>query len=401
MLGKLLMRGVVAVIFEGLLLPLLLGKAILSRLAGKPRDIGIGPLPLINNIFHKRALEHFGYDVETFAYNPYYITREFDRVEDWTQASRLGQRWALARFALTYLFRYRCLYLYFNGHILGLGTRWLWRLEPLLLKLAGVKTVLLAYGGDVQDLRRSPNPAFVDAMAVDYPDFHQQFDRIAAMIDLWTRHGDHITAGCEWVDYMTRWDTLMLAHFSIDADAILAKVHQPLHDYNPATRPLRVVHACNHKAVKGTDALCRAVEQLQQDGVAIELVQFFRKPHAEVLAEMARADVVADQFVIGWYAMFALEAMSMGKPTLCYLREDLLGRYTQAGLIQPDEIPLVNTSTDTIAERLRWLAEHREALPDIGRASLDFVRKHHSLEAIGSVFDRINRSLGIMPRRGA
>ncbi len=396
------MRSVIAFLFESALGSVLFVQALIWRSLRKRRDIGIGPLPLINNIYHKAAMQRLGYDCETFAYNPYYITREFDQVDDWTAAPRLLQRWRLARFAMTYMFRYRCLYLYFNGHMLGLCTRWLWRIEPLLLRLAGVKTVLLAYGADVQDMRRSPNQAFRHAMNVDYPRFHLQFDRIAAMIDLWSRHGDHIISGCEWVDYMTRWDTLMLAHFSIDPDGVRGKVSDSLAQYDSAApqtdHPLRVVHACNHRSVKGTSALTAAIESLREEGYDIEFATFFRKPHAEVLAEMARADVVADQFVIGWYAMFALEAMSLGKPVMCYLRDDLLELYSYAGLVQPGEIPIINTSLSTIKDQLRWLCEHRHEIPAIGQASVDFVRKHHSVEAIGQVFNRINRSLGIMPR---
>jgi glycosyltransferase involved in cell wall biosynthesis len=382
---------------------LLTAWALLHRILPKRRDIGIGPLPLINNVHHKAAMERFGYDCETFAVNPFYITREFDRVEDWSGSPRWLRRWRVLKFALTHLFRYRCVYLYFNGHILGLTTRWLWRFEPWLLKLAGVKTVLLAYGADVQDLRRSPNPAFCEAIDEDYPEFHAQYDRIASMIRLWTRRGDHITSGCEWVDYQPRWDTLLLAHFSIDADRIRRQVAGPLAEYeatrdDPA-RPLRVVHACNHQAVKGTAALRKAVATCKAEGLAVELVEFYRTDHDTVLAAIARADVVADQFVVGWYAMFALEALSMGKPVLCYLRDDLVERYVAAGLIEPEEIPILNTPGDAIAERLRRLCANRRALREIGQAGRAFVDQHHSIEAIGRIFDRINRSLGIEPRR--
>ena len=36
------------------------------RFFNKRRGIGIGPEPLINNVFHKRALEKYNFDVETF-----------------------------------------------------------------------------------------------------------------------------------------------------------------------------------------------------------------------------------------------------------------------------------------------------------------------------------------------
>jgi hypothetical protein len=376
--------------------------ALVSRLLSKRCDIGIGPLPLINNVYHKEAMHRYGYQCETFAYNPYYITREFDRVDDWSRCPRVLRRLRLIRFAFAYLFRYRCLYLYFNGHILGLSTRWLWCIEPWLLKLANVRTVILGYGGDVQDLRRSANLLLRHGMNVDYPRFYKSYDRIAAMVKLWSARADHVTAGCDWVDYQTRWDTLLLAHFSIDVDRVRRDVADSLAQYeqirHSAKRPMRVVHACNHRALKGTEVLRKAVGNLRKQGYDIELVEFFRNDHQEVLREMAMADVVADQFAVGWYAMFTLEALSLGKPVLCYLREDLIKLYTYAGLIDANEIPIINTEFTMIEQRLRELYDDRSRLDAAGAAGVEFVRRRHSTQAIGSVFDRINRSLGISPR---
>jgi len=46
---------------------------------------------------------------------------------------------------------------------------------------------------------------------------------------------------------------------------------------------------------------------------------------------------------------------------------------------------------------LRRLALARDTLPTLGRRGREFVLRHHSLEAIGAAFDRINRSLGLAP----
>src|SRR5207253_2458320 len=46
------------------------------RLTAKPYDIGLGNLPLINNVYHKQALSKYGYKVNTFVYNVYFITSD-------------------------------------------------------------------------------------------------------------------------------------------------------------------------------------------------------------------------------------------------------------------------------------------------------------------------------------
>jgi len=96
-------------------------------------------------------------------------------------------------------------------------------------------------------------------------------------------------------------------------------------------------------------------------------------------------------------AMFAIEAMAMGKPVLCFLREDLLNLYAISGLIKPDEIPIINCGPFTVKDTLRYFLAHRDKLASIGRKSREFVLKHHSLEIVGEVFHRINTSIGILP----
>jgi hypothetical protein len=112
---------------------------------------------------------------------------------------------------------------------------------------------------------------------------------------------------------------------------------------------------------------------------------------------MAAADIVVDQLIVGWYAMFAIEAMAMEKPVLCYLRQDLMELFVTSGLVAADEIPILNCSPLTIKETLRSLVLNRDELPDIGKRSRAYVMKHHSIQVVGKVFDEINRSIGLKP----
>jgi hypothetical protein len=84
---------------------------------------------------------------------------------------------------------------------------------------------------------------------------------------------------------------------------------------------------------------------------------------------------------------------------LCYLRPDLVDLYVGAGLVKPDEIPIINCSPLTVKETIRDLLARRDELPELGQRSRAFVENHHSLESIGAVFDRINRSIGVEPRK--
>ena len=125
----------------------LLPFAFITRIYPRKIDVGIGPDPLINNIFHKRALVHFGYSAETFCIKPYYITNDFDYIFG---SQSLINRIYQCLFRPVFIFsclRYRSLLIYFNGGPLYPYSVFLWKLEPLLLKVAGIPVVVLATEG--------------------------------------------------------------------------------------------------------------------------------------------------------------------------------------------------------------------------------------------------------------
>lgn len=376
---------------ELLLLVPMVALALVSRLAPRPIDVGLGPEPLINNVYHKLALAAHGHAAETFVTGANFITAEYD--VDYSRWRSNPLAWVLLPYYLFALivFRYKALFIYFNGGPLRI-TPVFGPLEPFMYKLAGVKVVVMPYGSDVQVMSRSENAHFKHVMSQDYPDLCRGHRRVARNVDRWTRHADWVISGCEWVDYTYFWHTLMLAHFSID----LARWSAPAAAPAPVEgRPFTIFHAPNHTAVKGTEALRAAVEALRAEGLDVELVMLRGVPNHVIRQAIAEADLVADQFVIGWYAMFAIEAMAMGKPVLCYLRPDLVDLYEKAGLVAPGEIPLLSTDTVRIAETIRWAMANREALAERARRGPGFVAKHHSTEHVGRVFAGIMAKLGI------
>jgi glycosyltransferase involved in cell wall biosynthesis len=371
-----------------LLLPVLVACGV-SRMLPRPVDIGIGPVPSIASRYHRRCLERRGYRCETFVYYTWYITRDFD-----VNIGRYCPR-ALGPYAtfIFCLFRYKCLYIHFSGGPLGFTTL-LARCEPLLLAVAGIKTVAMPFGSDVHVLSRSKNLFMVDGFARDYPGFRHERRRTAALIDVWTRGADHIISGCDWVDYMYYWDTLMLNQFAIDTDSLRPENDELASD--DLCSPLRLIHAPNHRGLKGSGHILKAVEELRREGLAIELAIVENVPNEKMPALINNADVVVDQLVLGWYGMFAIEGMALGKPVVCHIRPAYRDFYVAAGLIDAGELPLVDCTIFTIKDTLRRLASlTRRELRAMGSDARSYVERHHSIESIGRVFDEINQQLGL------
>jgi glycosyltransferase involved in cell wall biosynthesis len=376
------------------LIPIFVIIALYSRYFVRNKiDVGIGPHPLINNIYHKQALLRKGYTVETFVINTYFITQKFDVIFD--SSSFLKKAFNIFLMFCYVLTRYRAVYIYFNGILPSSGefsSHLLLRLEPLLLNLANIKTILMPYGSDVQDMLRCPNLLFRNAISLDYPKFQKDSRHsVIQNIDRWTNSASHIIAGCDWVWYLYHWDTLLSGHFAVDTDKLQPKPFPCVKE----NQTIKILHAPNHNAIKGSKHYIKAVDELKQEGYNVELILVQKLPNDELLKIMSDCHIVADQLIIGWYAMTAIEAMAYGKVVLCNLDQSLLDLYIEHGIFEPDEMPIVNCNFKNIKSILKHLLDYPDEMEKIGQKSRLFAENHHSLDVIGDVFDRINRSVGI------
>lgn len=374
------------------MIPVIVFICIVARSWPKRNLIGIGPEPLINNIYHAKALLLNGWEVETFVTSLYFITDKFNIkiLSSNFLLNHLMQRIFFIPFFFI-IFRYRILYIYFNGGGL-INSQFIWFLEPIFYRIAGVKTVVMPYGSDVQDMQKSGSLYFKHAVDADYPNHFRRRYKIKMKVALWSRWADHVISGCDWVDYMQHWDTLCISHFAIDIDNLDNRQYRSSENNCDA---IRILHAPNHKNIKGTIFFEKAVNNLRQKGMAVELITVQGKSNSELLALIDSCDIVADQLVIGWYAMFAIEGMSRSKPVLCFIREDLEELYILAGLLERNELPIIKCTPATVEQVIQNLVNCRENIPSIGNSGREYVIRRHSLKVIGEMFDRVNTSLGV------
>jgi glycosyltransferase involved in cell wall biosynthesis len=140
-------------------------------------------------------------------------------------------------------------------------------------------------------------------------------------------------------------------------------------------RPV-VVHAPSSRSKKGTEHVVAACEQLD---VELEIVEGL--DHREAFERYRNADVVVDQLNAGWYGVFAIEAMALGKPVVTFLHDEAVRRTEEAfGL----EVPIVRATKETLADAMRPLVESPEERRRVGAASRAYVERVHDADAVAA-----------------
>jgi glycosyltransferase involved in cell wall biosynthesis len=366
--------------YAGVVAPIARVRARKKRRRGEQPSILWAPIPVLNIAYAARADRLYGYRSETLVYDVYRINHreDFDHVLDrWTRVPLLGTVVPYAAMLWAGL-RHDVFGFYFDGGLLGPTP--LWRAELPLLRLAGKKTVAYPYGGDARlpSETRKIGPWHT---YTDVPEGAEDRDEreIRRHLEAYGRWIDVILGCADLVETLPRHDGVV--PYPFDADA-----WQPVPEEEDGV--VTVVHSPNHRHYKGTRFLVDAVERLRGEGLPIELVLVEGMPNDVARRTYEQADVIADQFLIGAYALFAIEGMALGKPVLCYLNDRFRPYHPEW-----EECPIVNTSPETIANNLRRLAADRELRRELGRRGPPYVRKYHSLEAVGAMMDRIYRRL--------
>lgn len=159
-------------------------------------------------------------------------------------------------------------------------------------------------------------------------------------------------------------------------------LEQPAFTPPPTPRNPLVVHAPTNRMVKGTSMIVDAVGRLRTEGFQFDFRLIEGMPHSEALALYAQADLVVDQLLVGWYGTFAMEVMAMGKPVVCYIRDEDL-RFIPS--LMAEQLPIIRSSPSTIYSVLKaCLSADRDELARRGQAGRDFVSRWHDPRSIAT-----------------
>lgn len=137
---------------------------------------------------------------------------------------------------------------------------------------------------------------------------------------------------------------------------------------------LLIVHAPTSPEFKGTSYILRAIGDLKEKyDFDFKLIQGMS--HAQAVKIYEKADFIIDQVLAGSYGVFAVEAMAMGKPVICWIDDFMKERY-------PDELPIISANPDNLKEKIEYAIKNKDMLIEKGVKCRKYVEKYHDINIV-------------------
>jgi glycosyltransferase involved in cell wall biosynthesis len=104
-----------------------------------------------------------------------------------------------------------------------------------------------------------------------------------------------------------------------------------------------------------------------------EKVEIFSLSHVQALHQILTVDIVVGKIMpeVGWFGKFELEGMSLGKPVITFVSDDLYEKYRP---------PVYRTTTQTFKQDLISLIEDANERKRLAKEGRDYVRRYHSIK---------------------
>lgn len=274
-------------------------------------------------------------------------------------SGRLAHRAELLAMLTQVPFRYDVVHLHGGQSFLQPRFR---QRDAAVLRRCGVRVLQQFVGSDARlpSLESSRNPFYLNSFDEDDTQAHSRMARWAELSDGHCAVQDHALD----LELAQHFDHVHVIPLCLDLRAWTPSYPDP-----DTPVPL-VVHAPSNSRGKGSDALRAAVDTLQAEGLRFAYRELAGRSHAEVMAQLAEADLVVDQLRLGSFGAAALEGWALGKPVVCHVLPELWDTY-------PVGLPLVAADPSTVTSVLRdWLTDgtmrHRR-----GRESRRYAEAHH------------------------
>ncbi len=158
---------------------------------------------------------------------------------------------------------------------------------------------------------------------------------------------------------------------------IFSKTYRTLHRLNVNDFEMRlssntvplIVHSPTSRVGKGTKYVLAAINQLKEKyNFEFRLIENMSREQA--FESVKECDIFIDQLLTGTYGMASCEAMSMGKPVICYIMKSVF----ENGL--PEACPVINANIDNLVQQIEMLIVNSELRIEVGKKSRAYAENY-------------------------
>jgi len=156
--------------------------------------------------------------------------------------------------------------------------------------------------------------------------------------------------------------------------------------------------SAGNRNIKSTHLWLSLIERLKSEGFKVELIFCHDKPSKIVRYYQAQADIVGEMLSFGTYGSTGREGMMLGKPVVCYMRQEWLDNASRQIPDFVNELPIVHADPDSVYDVVVDLIQNPQKRASIGKKTREFALKWHSASAAAKKMDNIySELLGLPP----
>lgn len=192
-------------------------------------------------------------------------------------------------------------------------------------------------------------------------------------------YADYIFAFRDLVDFIPKSITWNQLYF-VTTNPFKTK-NQLLSKYDELD-VINITHLTTNSTLKGSKYINKAMANLSKKFEG--KINYNNTPinHKDIADVLGKTHIFIDQFN-GYYALLCLEALSLGCVVMCQMQEWFLND------IKTEDIPIININTKNIEIEIEKLLIDKANLKEIGKNSINYFNKYHSLEPVGEYYKRI------------
>lgn len=263
-------------------------------------------------------------------------------------------------FAIPAFFKYHIFHFHFGYSLIPYGWDLFW------LRRSGKKIFMEYHGSDIRFTYQRIRPKYYP-----YSELEPVSERKRRSNDKILKYVDAVITHDEELKLHIPSDRIYITPLRIDIRKFI-----PVYPDKEKKIPV-IVHAPSNYIVKGSKYVLEAVKKLEKK-YDFEFILVQNKKQEEAIEIYKKADIIIDQLYAQTYGVFAVEAMALGKPVVCYISDEIRATF-------PSELPIVSATIDSLYEVLEMLIVDGKKRRELGIAGRNYAEDYHDYRKIAKV----------------